>query len=158
MRIALAVVVVSLCCGCAGPESTVPGESGEQGSDAAKREMIDTLVEQSSAIVLGKITGIRDATARDAGIVYDVVVETVLCGDDVPAEVLRFRSAGPSGYARYRMDSRVLLFLQRRDGQFVQLMPVCYVTGEPTPGALDLRPFSRYQSYVDEAIRSRMAK
>ena len=116
------------------------------------------MVAQSDVIVLGKITGIRDATARDAGMVYDVVLDATLYGEDVPPEVLRFSSTGRIGYAQYQMDEDVLLFLRRDAGEFTQIKPVCYIAGKPTPSSLDLEPLSRYRDIIDKAIQSQIGK
>ena len=156
MRVFLLAMVVMGCCGCAGP--TGRKVAGQPGESATPAEAIGALVGKSDVIVVGRITGIRDATARDGGIVYDVVLRSVLLGGDGSAEVLRFRSAGGIGYAKYHMDDDVLLFLRRHDGELVQVMPVCYIEGEPTSGALDFRPLSQYRGYIDEAIQNRNAK
>lgn len=160
MREVLMVAIAVVCLGCAGPaQSGMQADSGQpmrtDDSLAGKREALAELVERSDVIVLGKITGIRDGTARDAGVGYDVIIETVLYGRDVPPDVLRFRSAGSTGYAKYRMDERVLLFLARRGNELIQVHPVCYITAEPATAGLDLRPARTYLDFIEEEIRSR---
>ena len=163
MRIIPVAVMAVLCWGCAeshrsGTQTHSGEPEGEPDSSAARKETIRELVEKSDAVVLGKITGIRDGTARDAGVGYDVIVETVLYGQDVPQDVLRFRSIGSIGYAKYRMDERVLLFLARRGHELVQVCPVCYIAAEPATSGLDLRPVRDYLDFVESEIRSQKAK
>ncbi len=163
MREVLAAVVVVICLGCAGPgpsdrwtDSVEHTET--DGSPDGKRDAIRDLVDKSDIIVLGKVTGIRDGTARDVGIGYDVIIETVLCGQGVPEDVLRFRSAGSIGVAKYRMDERVLLFLRRGQNELVQVAPVCYIAEPPAAAGLDLRPVGDYLGFLEGEIRSQKAK
>jgi hypothetical protein len=160
MRDVIIAVAIVLCLGCAGPHqsgtqthSVEPARRSD--SAAGRRETITELVEKSEIIVLGHITGIRDGMARDAGVGYDVVLETVLYGSDVPPDVLRFRSEGRVGYARYRMDERVLLFLTRRHDELIQVHPACYIAGEPATGGLALRPVEDYLDFIRSEIKSK---
>ncbi len=145
MRMAPIGVTVVLCLGCAGPresetEKHAVAPAGPPQTAVEPRETIRKLVEESDVIVLGTVTGIRDGTARDAGMIYDVVLDTVLYGSDVPTDVLRFRSEGWVGYAKYDMDETVLLFLKRSNGEFVQVHPVSYLAKKPTAPGFVLQP------------------
>jgi hypothetical protein len=164
MRIVALAVVMTLCWGCAGP-----GQSGsrtdleertqtEGDSSEARRDAIRELVEQSEIIVLAKIAGVHNGVTRDVGIGYDVVLETVLYGSDVPSEVLRFRSEGLVGCAKYHLDEKVLLFLRRGQSGLTQVSPPCYIASEPSPGGLDLRPVGDFLGLIKDEIEAQQSK
>jgi hypothetical protein len=126
MRDVIIAVAIVLCLGCAGPH-----QSGTQthSVEPARRS---------------------DSAAGRRETITELVEKS-----DVPPDVLRFRSEGRVGYARYRMDERVLLFLTRRHDELIQVHPACYIAGEPATGGLALRPLEDYLDFIKSEIKSK---
>ena len=91
---------------------------------------------------------------------YDVRIETVFYGKDVPKDTIRFRGASWTGYAEYKKEEKVLLFLKRWQGELIQVDPVCYLKEEPKhPGVnLILSLFPDYLDFIKGEIKIKKSK
>lgn len=160
MRIIPIILMVVVCAGCA-----VSGQPDRQGNpvgsdreshlSAPQKETIQKLVEGSDVVVLGNVTGIYDGTARDGGMSYDVRIEAVLYGKDVPKDALRFRSAGWIGFAQYKEEERVLLFLKRWRAELIQVHPVCYLIKQPERPGVFLSPVQESLDFIKGELRKK---
>jgi len=131
-------------------------EGSQPDPEARRDQAIKKLVAGSDLIVLGRVTRSYDGTARDGGMSYDVKIDSVLYGKDVPRDALRFTSSAWVQYAKYAKDERVLLFLKLWQQKLVQLQPVSYL-GEKKqpPNAIILSPFKDCLSVIKAEIQKK---
>ncbi len=122
------------------------------------------IIESSDLIIIGKITETYDGTHRDAGMSYDVEVEKVIHGKYDGKELL-FRSPGWIGYAVYKKDEKVLLFLRYFGEPSPELIPIvldrnqviCYIRDgqvegySGTDGPLGTMSLERYLDLIKKA-------
>jgi hypothetical protein len=151
MKIIPIVLTIAVFAGC-----TVRGQSDPQGRPAGsdkgsdpsaqRKEIIQKLIGESDVIVLGNVTTIHDATAKDGGMSYDVRIETVFYGKDVPKDALRFRSGGWIGYAKYKKE------------ELLQVHPVCYLMEDANRQGLILLPFQDYLDFIKSEIQNKKSK
>ena len=163
MRIIPIVLTIAVLAGC-----TVRGQSDPQGRPAGsdkgsdpsaqRKEIIQNLIAKSDVIVLGNVTAIHDGTAIDGGISYDVRIETVFYGKDVSKDALRFRSGGWTGYAKYKKEEKVLLFLKSWQGELMQVHPICYLMEDSNRQGLILSPFQDYLDFIKGEIERKKSK
>ena len=159
MRMVAIVLSTVLLIGCNNVTNKPPGVDSsvdpatEPELSSALKEAIRQLVRKSDIIVLGKIVGIHDGTARDGGMSYDIAVEKQLHGKVVSGNTVRFRSAGWIGYAKYKKDEQVLLFLKYWQEEIIQVKPVCYISKQPPPHmGLSLWPLQNHLHFIESEL------
>ncbi|MCX5654693.1 MAG: hypothetical protein NTY65_08620 [Planctomycetota bacterium] len=163
MKIIPIVLTIAVFAGCtvrgqSDPQGRPAGSDKESDPSAQRKEIIQKLIGESDVIVLGNVTTIHDATAKDGGMSYDVRIETVFYGKDVPKDALRFRSGGWIGYAKYKKEEHVLLFLKRWQEELLQVHPVCYLMEDANRQGLILLPFQDYLDFIKSEIQNKKSK